>query len=70
MTSNNSPQWIAQRCLWEYEKAVKRGDTRIIEILGRCLRGATFGRTPGHIPLPYVPMSNTLRLLNSVGGNK
>lgn len=70
MSRNNSPEWIAQRCKWEFDDAVERGDTRIVEVLGRCLRGSAYGRKPKYVKPPYKPMSNTLTLLNSVGGGE
>ena len=38
---NDTPMWIAQRCKWEHEKAVERGETRVAEVL-RNMHGSTF----------------------------
>ena len=65
---NDTPMWIAQRCKWEHEKAVERGETRVAEVLAYCLNGATFGRKPAYIK--PEPMSNTVRFFNSLEDNK
>ncbi len=61
---------IAQRCKWEYERAEERGDTRVAQVLAYCLLGATHGPTPDPAKPEYIPLSNTVRLLNSVGGEE
>lgn len=59
---------IAIRCKWAYEKAEEDGDVKVAQALYRCLTGALHGPRPDYIKPEYVPMSNTVKLLNSVDG--